>query len=393
MSSEQLSNTETINKQTDSTEVDGGKALKQEIINEQNKKDENKNNNTSTFSQFTSYVGDALSNMAKIIPDTIDKINQDPKAKRNFIRGLNIIAESSGYDKEFKSPIGKVATGILKAEKEFTAEELARLKAEMQQRRYASPKETGLTEVFKKYMTDYATREKGYQATDTRYTELFKLAKKGFDSPTGLIENFLTPIQKIASELGLGERYDKLVTEIKGKKPSELSDAQKVEFKDIFSAATQKSIVSQVKDLYPASDKDIQVLLSSVGDLKTNPQALAKLVAAEKAAKEIATVGNTLVQKIAFDENNLNFEQEAKERAAVSLAKNFNNKVSDRTLEEMYGSTERTPFRVINAYYYKELSPKYKDVLDPFTQYKENQIKKNQQIKDIITSEQDKILK
>jgi hypothetical protein len=42
---------------------------------------------------------------------------------------LNIIAESSGYDPKFRSPFGKVAGGLLKAEESFIAEDLARLKA------------------------------------------------------------------------------------------------------------------------------------------------------------------------------------------------------------------------------------------------------------------------
>ena len=182
MSSENI----TKDVQTDEldTEVKGGNALTKTVSDEVNKeKDDDK---VSTFSKFTNYVGDALSNMASVIPETIEKYAEDPKRRKNFMRGLEIIAESSGYDKEFKSPLGKVATGILKAEKQFTAEEIARLKATKQPRRYASPKEKGLTDIFAKYMEDYKKSEKGYRAADTRFSELYKLAEKGFEAPTGL---------------------------------------------------------------------------------------------------------------------------------------------------------------------------------------------------------------
>ena len=52
----------------------------------------------------------------------MDEIYEDPKKRANFIRGLYTIAESSGYDPEFKSPIGKIAKGQLKAEQFLSAE-------------------------------------------------------------------------------------------------------------------------------------------------------------------------------------------------------------------------------------------------------------------------------
>ena len=391
MSSENI----TKDVQTDEldTTVKGGNALSKTVSDEVNNKDKDDDEKVGTFSKFTNYVGGALSNMAKVIPDTIDKINQDPKAKKNFLRGLNIIAESSGYDKEFKSPIGKVATGLIKAEKQFTAEDIARLKATKQPRRYASPKEKGLTDIFAKYMEDYKKSEKGYRAADTRFSELYKLAEKGFEAPTGLVENFLTPFQKVISELGLGEQYDQIANEFSGKKFDQLTDEQKVRFKDLFSSATKQAIVTQVKDLYPASDKDIAILERAAGDITTNPGALAQLVAAEKAAKQIDTEANNLAQDIAFNEENLNFEREAKNRAATQLANKFNKDVTDEMLTEIYGDAERNPFRVINAYYYKQLQPKYKKALDPFEKYQKGQIDKNENIKKIIEENQKKIIK
>jgi hypothetical protein len=51
-------------------------------------------------------------------------------------------------------------------------------------------------------------------------SELTKLAERGIESPTGLIEDLLTPLQKLASELGLGEdekKIESLITKVKGK--------------------------------------------------------------------------------------------------------------------------------------------------------------------------------
>jgi hypothetical protein len=47
--------------------------------------------------------------------------------------------------------------------------------------------------------------EAGRKSSDVRTSELTKLAERGIESPTGLIEDLLTPLQKLASELGLGE--------------------------------------------------------------------------------------------------------------------------------------------------------------------------------------------
>jgi hypothetical protein len=349
-----------------------------------------------SLSKFASSVGNALTGVAEFLPNKIEEISSDPKKKKNFLRGLNIIVESSGYDSKFRSPFGKVAGGLLKAEESFIASDLARLKAEKQPRRYATPKESALTKVYEKYLEDYKKKEGSYQATDTRFTELSKLAERGIESPTGLIENLLTPLQKVASELNLGEQYDKLSTSLKGKKSlSELTDDEKVAFKDIFGAATKAGIVGKVKDLYPASDKDIQVLLQTMGDVSTNPKALAALVAAEKGAKEIDSVANTFAQDIAFNEENLNFEKVSKNRASVALAKKYKDQVKPETLKLMYGDDPESmnnPFRIINAYYYQQLSPKYEKDLGSFDTYLKTQTSKIDQQKNLIKEKQKQLL-
>ena len=361
------------------------------------KKDEDKGGAGESLKKFASSVGDALTGVAKFLPNKIEEIRSDPAKKRNFIRGLNIMIESSGYDPKMRSPLGKVATGLAKAEKEFTAEELGKLKATKKDApRIRDLKEEGILKLWGDYDKRYREKESTYKSTDTRFSELYKLAEKGIDAPTGLIEKLLTPLQKISSELGLGEQYDKLATSIKGKKSlSELTDDDKVAFKDIFGAATKAGIVGKVKDLYPASDKDIQVLLETMGDIGTNPKALAALVAAEKGAKEIETMGREYASQYAFTAKDVEFEKRGKDYAAAKLAQKYKDQVKPETLKALYGDDPddaKNPFRIINAYYYQQLSPKYQKDLSSFDTYIKTQTSKIQNTKNLIIEQQKKLL-
>jgi hypothetical protein len=353
-----------------------------------------------SLSTFASSVGDALTGVAEFLPNKIEEISSDPKKRKNFIRGLNIIVESSGYDSKFRSPVGKVAGGLLKAEEGFIAEDLARFKKKNEPRRYASPMEKSLSTLMEKYVEDYKKGETGRKSSDVRTAELTKLAERGIESPTGLIENLLTPLQKFASELGLGEdekKIESLITKVKGKTNlNELTSEEKVIFKDVFASATKAGIVSKIKDLYPGSDKDVQILVQAAGDISTNPKALAALVAAEMAAKEISVAANDLVQDIAFKEENLNFEKVAKDRAAKILANKFKDKVKPETLKAIYGDDPESinnPFRIINAYYYQQVSPKYEKDLSSFDTYLKTKASKIEQQKKLIDDLQKKVIK
>ena len=360
------------------------------------KKNEGKGGAGESLKKFASSVGDALTGVAKFLPNKIEEIRSDPAKKRNFIRGLNIMIESSGYDPKMRSPLGKVATGLAKAEKEFTTEELSKLKAKNQPARIRDLKEEGILKLWGDYDKRYREKESTYKSTDTRFSELYKLAERGIDAPTGLIEKLLTPLQKISSELGLGEQYDKLSTSIKGKKSlSELTDDDKVAFKDIFGAATKAGIVGKVKDLYPASDKDIQVLLETMGDIGTNPKALAALVAAEKGAKEIETMGREYASQYAFTAKDVEFEKRGKDYAANKLAQKYKDQVKPETLKALYGDdpdNAKNPFRIINAYYYQQLSPKYEKDLSSFDTYIKTQTSKIDNQKNLIIEQQKKLL-
>lgn len=404
MSSEILSTEEEIKKTPEEetkVEVDlPGEALPkpEEIMNEGEGEDKKKSGVGESLQKFASSVGDALSGVAEFLPNKIEEISKDPKKRKNFIRGLNIIAESSGYDPKFRSPFGKVAGGILKAEESFIAEDLARLKADKSKQlpRIRDIKEEGILKMWTDYDKRYTEKEKAYKSTDVRTSELMKLAERGIDSPTGLIENLLTPLQKISSELGLGEKYNDLSKSIQGKKTvDELTNEEKVVFKDIFGAATKATVVGIVKELYPVSDKDIQIMLDTMGDISTNPKALAALVAAEKAAKEIDILGRERAGNIAFEERDIEFEKKGKDQAARILANKFKDKVKPETLKLMYGDdpeSMKNPFRIINAYYYQQLSPKYEKDLGSFDTYLKTQTSKIEQQKNLIREKQKELL-
>jgi len=360
---------------------------------------ENKNKPKGTLSEFVSSVGGTLSNVASFLPDSIEKIFQDPKRKRNFVRSLKIIDESSRYTplSEARSLPGKIAKAILDEEEEFEKRRITELKAQKVEPRFRDIREEGILKSFDKYQTKQAEKEKGYRATDTRFQELYKLADLGLKSPTGLIENFLTPFQKIFYEIGLGGAYEDLSKRVGAKKDlTELTTEDKIAFKDLFSASAKQLIVNQVKDLYPASDKDISVLLSGAGDVTTNPKALAKLVAAEKTAKDIDVKSEELAPTYAFERKDVQFERKAKDEAARILARTYANKVKPETLVELFGDDPdniKNPFRIISAYNYQQLSPKYEKTLDPFKKFVENQAQKDQDIKKLIIESQKKLSK
>jgi len=360
---------------------------------------ENKNKQKGTLSEFVSSVGGTLSNVASFLPDSIEKIFQDPKRKRNFVRSLKIIDESSRYTplSEARSLPGKIAKAILDEEEEFEKRRITELKAQKVEPRFRDIREEGILKSFDKYQTKQAEKEKGYRATDTRFQELYKLADLGLKSPTGLIENFLTPFQKIAYEIGLGGAYEDFSKKVGAKKDlTELTTEDKIAFKDLFSASAKQLIVNQVKDLYPASDKDISVLLSGAGDVTTNPKALAKLVAAEKTAKDIDVKSEELAPTYAFERKDVQFERKAKDEAARILARTYANKVKPETLVELFGDDPdniKNPFRIISAYNYQQLSPKYEKTLDPFKKFVENQAQKDQDIKKLIIESQKKLSK
>jgi hypothetical protein len=111
--------------------------------------------------------------------------------------------------------------------------------------------EKSLSTLMEKYVEDYKKGETGRKSSDVRTSELTKLAERGIESPTGLIEDLLTPLQKFASELGLGEdekKIESLITKVKGKTNlNELTSEEKVIFKDVFSFCYKSRYCKQNK--------------------------------------------------------------------------------------------------------------------------------------------------
>tara|TARA_E500000318_G_scaffold59653_1_gene55369 strand:- start:882 stop:2165 length:1284 start_codon:yes stop_codon:yes gene_type:complete len=325
----------------------------------------------SGVSAFANEIGSNFKAIAEAVPKKIEEISQDPVKSKNFIRGLEIINASSGIRpiSQAKSTVGSISEGLLKAEKSFIAKDLAEAKIEADKlkslaaakSKYKSGKETALEKLYTTYAGDFETNRKNYQSVDTRFNEIYKLAQGGKETPTGILESSFSGLEKVLNEIGLLDEANALIG--RNKDTKEFSDEDLIKFKEIFSAATKRQIVGQVKELYPVSNKDIEILLQTVGDISTSPKALRALVAAEKAAKEISDIAFGKSYDIAFaGDGNSNFRAESQDAAAKELANKFKDKVSSETLIELYGTAENnTPFQIVNAYYHQQLEPVYKD--------------------------------
>jgi len=324
-----------------------------------------------TVGAFANEIGSNFAAIAQAVPKKIEEISQDPVKSKNFMRGLEIINASSGIKPigQAKSPIGSISEGLLKAEKGFIAKDLAMAKIEADKlkslaaakSKYKSGKETALEQLYTTYADDFETNRKNYQSVDTRFNEIYKLAQGGKETPTGILESSFSGLEKVLNEIGLLDEANALIGRNKDK--TEFSDDDLIKFKEIFSAATKRQIVGQVKELYPVSNKDIEILLQTVGDISTSPKALRALVAAEKAAKEISDIAFGKSYDIAFaGDGNSNFRAQSQDAAAKELANKFKDKVDSETLIELYGTAENnTPFQIVNAYYHQQLEPVYKD--------------------------------
>ena len=349
---------------------------------------------TGSLSSFTETVGDTFENIAREVPKKIDEIYSDKDKKRNFLRGLYIINASSGITplSQAKSPLGKISEGLIKAEKQFTAEDIATLKALKTDKRYKGAKESALEKIYTVYAGDYEKARKDYQSIDTRFNEIYKLAKGGKEPPTGILQSSFAGLEKVLSELNLLDEANALIG--RNQDTSEFSDEDLIKFKEIFTAATKRQIVGQVKELYPVSNKDIEILLQTVGDISTSPKALRALVAAEKAAKEISDIAFGKSYDIAFaGKGNSNFRADSQEAAANELAEKYKNDVKPETLVELYGSSENpTSFQIVNAYYHQQLEPVYKEQENQGNYFEIFKAKKEEDTADIlkIISEREK---
>ncbi len=349
-----------------------GKALEEE-----NKKVDTDEKKDSGFKSFVNSVGEAFTNIAEGAEKKLETVYDDREKRMMFLSGLNTLIDASSYTPitQAKSAVGTIAGGQKKGFLESEAigskrkkSEIDLIKAQAQlvkatkgePPRIRDMTEEAILDLYTKgtdsYVKKYASDRNKYDALDTRYLEAFRLISQGKDIPTGTLESFLFPIEKVLAGTELGNKLNKYFSD--GKLNTKLIDEDNVTFKEILNSASKQAIVSQVKDLYPASDKDIQVLLQGLGDSATTPEALIKLIAAQKAASEAYKIEGDIAKDLALVQKDANFIVNARNQSMEKIAEQYNDQVSDEILTELYGSADRSsPFRVASAYFYSTLKP------------------------------------
>ena len=352
-------------------EIDGGAALSDKILLPREKPTLHKKK--SAFANFTENVGSAFENIATALPKKMEEVWKDKDRKRMFLRGLEIINSSSGITtlSQAKSPLGKISEGLLKAEPKFTAEDIAWYKARNPEKKFMGGKELSHVAKYDTYSKAYEDNLDKAMSVDTRFNAIYKLAIQGKDPPTGIISSALKPLEKIISELGMDDKYNNLLTMLGNeRKDNDLTIDEKNLFKEIFQAATFEQVVGEAKKLYPVSNKDLEILKATKGDISTNPDALRVMVSADKAISEIAKLAHSKSFDMAFPADgklNTTFRQDSQDAAALELSEKFTKEMKpeelSKALVELYGVKEaESPFQIINAYYYKKLQPKYADM-------------------------------
>ena len=328
----------------------------------------------SSSSAFIQGVGSNLSAIAEFVPNKIDEIAKDPDKKKNFMRGLEIINASSGIKPigQAKSTFGAISEGLLKAEKGFIAKDLAeakneneRLKALKSGRNVLSPQEAAILKKYDKYTDTEDANRKNYAATFDIYNLLKKAAIEKKQLPTGALNKIFQGTEQVISEIPGGEALLKKLYDNEGDQSS-MTPQERITFKNILGAATKQKIVAQVKELYPVSNKDIEILLQTVGDVGTNPEALRRLVAVQMASRDIA-LNQTDYANAEFQKNNFNFKEDSFYASEKELADKFRKGVNPEILIEMFGTTEDiTDSGIIAAHYYQTLQPQFEGGKNPF---------------------------
>ena len=228
--------------------------------------------------------------------EKMDSVVQDDSKFTQLLAGLGVISESSKMDREFKSPIGKVATGLTKGLVTGKQIGIANIAAKAKLKKAEQGPDTidlGGKEwqegYFEKRLTDFADRKVTHleqmDFVNNRFTMLEGIKDQGV--PTGLIASLLQPFEEILVTIfpkgsSQYEAYKELdPTKIRG-----LSLADKVKFKKEFQAATMRSVISLAKNLYPVSENDVKRLMEAAGSVQTYGEALKMLVSLQKAALE-----------------------------------------------------------------------------------------------------------
>jgi len=372
-------------------EINGGAALSDKILPKK-KPDQEKTG----LAKFTQTVGGALTNVATALPNKMEEVWKDKDRRRMFLRGLEIINASSGITplSQAKSPLGKISEGLLRAEGKFVAEDLKaaeieaqKLKALNTKRGVLEPHEAALLKDYGTYTDKEELNRKNYAATFDIYGLLKKAAFNKKELPTGVLAKLFQGAEAAITEIpGGAELLDAVLK--RGGETKWMSSRQQVTFKNMLGAATKQKIVAQVKELYPVSNKDIEVLLQTIGDVGTNPEALRRLVAAQMATREISLNQRKYASKM-FKKGDLDFKDNSFYASEKELADSFRDSVDDKTLQDMYGTTDNiTDSGIIAAKYYQDLQFHFDDDKDPFDIFKQSQVKSTEETLDLIKERQ-----
>lgn len=363
-----------------------------------------------SLSSFASTVGQGLSNVATYMPDKLDEVYKDKDRRRNFLIGLEIINQSSGYKpiSSGKSPFGMITSGIQKGFEKERAFELKEKEAQAALikaykgpgRRYESPLEKAQFKIFEDYNKNFQDRySKNIENVNQRFNLLYNLASKNKQPPTGLVENFLTPFQEIGNEL-FGKENNPFTTMISKYGGKQFGDVDSVTFKREFDAASKGLIIGLAKNLYPVSENDVNRLLESVGSVSTDPQALIRLVAAQKALQDIALSQNKLIGnelRDAVSSGRTDFVETSQAKGGEAVKAKYKDLVDPKLLAQIYGIediSKASPFQIASAYYISQLTPKItSDKLSGSMDWLGAMKQSTKQETDDLTSKTNKILK
>ena len=386
----------------DKIEINGGEALNTIIKNDLKNNDGDGDEKEKTgFAKFTQTVGKAFEHIATGLPKKMEEVWADKDRKRNFLRGLYIINESSGITplSQAKSPLGKISSGIIKAEKQFTAEDLAKYKAMNPMRRYKSHDEEAIIKSFEKWQGKFDTNKNAYEAVFAKYNLAKNIALKKGELPTGILNKTFRNIKAFLAEVPGGEElYNQLAATFADedyikKHGNKMGLDEQVIFNDLFQAATYAQVVKEVKELYPVSNKDIETLLKAKGDIGSKPEALRRLIAAQMATREIALGSEKFAYEF-FRLEDPQFENNAVLASEKMIADKLRkeNIVTDVTLKTLFGSKDDvTDAGYISAYYYQTMKVKEKDLIDdPYTIFVTAEKSKEKEIQRIIEENQKK---
>ena len=349
---------------------------------------------TSSLSSFTTSVGESFMNLAKEVPNKIEEISKDPKKKRNFMRGLEIIEASSGIKPigQAKSTVGAISQGLLKAEKGFIATDIAKLKAQKKEpRRYPSTGENLLVDSMKDYKERQQFKKDLQKSVNERFNIVKKVAIEGKELPTGILNSTFRDLKGVLQEIGLGEKYDALAKKFAAEGYTQMTLEDQNIFNDLFQAATFEQVVQDVKKLYPVSNKDIDTLLKTKGDISTRPEALRKLVATQMAINDIAMQSEDYAYKY-FELGDQQFEKKSIRMSEKMIGEKLRKegKVTSETLKQLFGTDKDiTDAGYITAHYYQQLLAQKDDGAgDPFKIFITAEKNKEKEIDDIIKKNQ-----